>query len=117
MFLHVMPDRLMFADDGYVYFANRLKPTADATADIPNSANSSSLLRVAGCPADLGRAGGLAGADAALDNNDFIAFISFFFDADARADRGVAGGLPGSDGAFDNNDFIAFINEFFAGCN
>jgi putative intracellular protease/amidase len=111
-----MQNRVMFADDGYVYFASRMKAAADATADLPNSASSSSLLRVAGCPADIGQAGGLAGADGALDNNDFIAFIGFFFNADARADRGVAGGLPGADGQFDNNDFIAFINQFFAGC-
>jgi hypothetical protein len=51
-----------------------------------------------------------------LDNNDFIAFISYFFANDVRADFGVAGGLPGRDGAFDNNDFIAFIAAFFDGC-
>ncbi|MFT3686899.1 MAG: GC-type dockerin domain-anchored protein [Phycisphaerales bacterium] len=68
------------------------------------------------CPADLGRQGGVTGADGSLDNNDFIAFISFFFNADPHADMGRQGGLPGRDGQFDNNDFIAFINAFFAGC-
>ncbi|MFT3685603.1 MAG: GC-type dockerin domain-anchored protein [Phycisphaerales bacterium] len=116
LFIHVMVNRLMFADDGYVYFASRMKGSATATTDLPNSANSSSFLRVAGCPADMGRAGGLPGADSHLDNNDFIAFISLFFAHDARADRGVAGGLQGSDGQFDNNDFIAFISQFFGGC-
>jgi hypothetical protein len=70
-------------------------------------------------PADLGRAGGLPGFDRVLDNNDFIAFISFFFDSNPAADLGIQGGLPGADGQFDNNDFIAFINYFFtppAGC-
>ncbi|MFT3683987.1 MAG: GC-type dockerin domain-anchored protein [Phycisphaerales bacterium] len=71
-----------------------------------------------GCgAADVGRSGGLPGSDGQLDNNDFIAFISFFFALDVRADFGVAGGLPGRDGAFDNNDFIAFIGAFFEGCD
>ncbi|MFT3683877.1 MAG: GC-type dockerin domain-anchored protein [Phycisphaerales bacterium] len=70
-----------------------------------------------GCgPADLGAAGGVPGSDGQLNNNDFIAFISYFFAGDAHADLGVAGGLPGSDGHYDNNDFIAFISFFFAGC-
>ncbi|MFT3683648.1 MAG: GC-type dockerin domain-anchored protein [Phycisphaerales bacterium] len=68
------------------------------------------------CPADLGIQGGSPGQDSHLDNNDFIAFISLFFAADARADVGQQGGLPGHDGQFDNNDFIAFISHFFAGC-
>ncbi|MFT3683523.1 MAG: GC-type dockerin domain-anchored protein [Phycisphaerales bacterium] len=69
------------------------------------------------CPADLGAAGGVAGHDGMLDNNDFIAFINHFFNQNAAADVGVAGGGYGHDGAWDNNDFIAFINLFFNGCN
>jgi hypothetical protein len=68
------------------------------------------------CAPDLGVAGGAAGSDGQLDNNDFIAFITHFFNNDPRADLGVSGGLPGSDGQYDNNDFIAFINAFFSGC-
>ena len=68
------------------------------------------------CPADLGAAGGEPGQDGLLDNNDFIAFINYFFEQNPLADKGVAGGEPGSDGLFDNNDFIAFINYFFDGC-
>ena len=68
------------------------------------------------CLADLGAQGGLQGADGALDNNDFIAFIDLFFGHDARADRGSQGGLHEPDGAFDNNDFVVFIDEFFGGC-
>ena len=68
------------------------------------------------CPADLGVAGGQPGNDGMLDNNDFIAFINYFFNQDVHADKGVAGGLPGQDGQFDNNDFIAFITQFFNGC-
>jgi putative intracellular protease/amidase len=64
--------------------------------------------------ADVGVAGGGPGQDRFLDNNDFIAFINYFFALDAIADMGIAGGLPGSDGVWDNNDFIAFINYFFA---
>ncbi|MDP1662514.1 MAG: GC-type dockerin domain-anchored protein [Phycisphaerales bacterium] len=66
--------------------------------------------------ADIGVQGGVAGQDDFLDNNDFIAFIDFFFAADGRADFGRQGGLPGADGQFNNNDFIAFIDAFFAGC-
>ncbi|HZW07056.1 MAG TPA: GC-type dockerin domain-anchored protein [Phycisphaerales bacterium] len=68
------------------------------------------------CPADLGSAGGVAGGDGALDNNDFVVFIDFFFAGNAAADRGGQGGAAGPDGAFDNNDFVVFIDEFFGGC-
>ena len=68
------------------------------------------------CIADVGVAGGGAGHDGMLDNNDFIAFINYFFAQNPIADMGVAGGLPGSDNTWDNNDFIAFITAFFNGC-
>ena len=68
------------------------------------------------CPADLGTSGGEYGQDSALDNNDFISFITLFFAQSPLADVGAAGGLPSQDQAFDNNDFIAFINLFFDGC-
>ena len=68
------------------------------------------------CTADVGAAGGEPGQDGLLDNNDFIAFINYFFEQNPIADMGMAGGEPGSDTLFDNNDFIAFINFFFAGC-
>lgn len=65
---------------------------------------------------DFGSAGGALGGDGELDNNDFIVFVTLFFDQHWRADIGAAGGEAGSDGAFDNNDFIVFIDRFFAGC-
>jgi len=68
------------------------------------------------CGADFGSAGGVSVGDGLLDNNDFIAFITAFFNQDATADVGSAGGVIGSDGQFDNNDFIAFITMFFQGC-
>ncbi|MFT3684463.1 MAG: GC-type dockerin domain-anchored protein [Phycisphaerales bacterium] len=68
------------------------------------------------CAADLGSVGGVPGQDGQLNNNDFIAFINYFFNNDSHADLGTTGGLPGSDGQYNNNDFIAFINLFFAGC-
>ncbi|MBY0307850.1 MAG: hypothetical protein K2Q09_03830 [Phycisphaerales bacterium] len=71
----------------------------------------------ASCPADLGRAGGFAGGDGQLDNNDFIIFVNYFFTNNPIADVGRAGGVPGADLQFDNNDFIVFINGFFAGCS
>ena len=70
-------------------------------------------------PADLGGAGGVptpCGGDGVLDNNDFIVFITYFFEANMTADFGVAAGFPGQDGVLDNNDFVAFIDAFFAGC-
>ncbi|HYD02555.1 MAG TPA: immunoglobulin domain-containing protein, partial [Phycisphaerales bacterium] len=75
------------------------------------------VLAVASCcPADLGGQGGVPGADGVLDNNDFIVFIDYFFNQDARADVGAAGGVPGQDNAWDNNDFVVYIDSFFAGC-
>ena len=67
-------------------------------------------------PADIAGVGGVEGPDGALDNNDFVVFIDWFFLPDPRADRGSVGGVPGADGAFDNNDFVVFIDQFFAGC-
>jgi hypothetical protein len=66
--------------------------------------------------ADIGKQGGLRGADGHLDNNDFVVFIDLFFAHDARADFGAQGGIVGSDGLYDNNDFVVFIDEFFFGC-
>jgi hypothetical protein len=72
---------------------------------------------VAPCgPADIGRQGGLPGADAQLNNNDFVVFIDYFFASNPLADRGTTGGVPGVDGQFNNNDFIVFIDQFFNGC-
>jgi hypothetical protein len=90
---------------------------ASTSTTIGLNANLQAAGAPAGCgPADLGRQGGLPGSDGSLDNNDFIAFINYFFASDPLADQGIQGGLPGHDGHFDNNDFIAFINHFFAGC-
>ncbi|MFT3684860.1 MAG: GC-type dockerin domain-anchored protein [Phycisphaerales bacterium] len=69
------------------------------------------------CVADVGSQGGLSGPDGALDNNDFIAFISAYFNGDMMtADVGKTGGVDGPDNTLDNNDFIAYINSFFNGC-
>jgi hypothetical protein len=70
------------------------------------------------CMADMGSQGGLDGPDGALDNNDFIVFISAYFNGDMMlADVGQQGGLAGADNTLDNNDFIVYINSFFNGCN
>jgi hypothetical protein len=68
------------------------------------------------CPADIGTTGGLPGHDGALNNNDFIVFIDYFFAQNPLADRGSTGGVPGADGQWNNNDFVVFIDQFFAGC-
>jgi len=65
--------------------------------------------------ADMGSQGGQPGADGVLDNNDFIAFIDYFFNNDPRADVGAQGGVRGVDQKLDNNDFISFIDAFFQG--
>jgi hypothetical protein len=67
--------------------------------------------------ADVGVAGGVEGSDQRLDNNDFVVFVSWFFDQDRRADIASEGGAAGADGAFDSNDFVIFIQRFFAGCD
>jgi len=65
--------------------------------------------------ADLGRQGGVPGADGDLDNNDFIVFIDYFFQHNPAADMGRQGGVSPGDAAFDNNDFVVFIDRFFGG--
>jgi hypothetical protein len=76
----------------------------------------SAASAVHACKPDIGRQGGLLGADGLLDNNDFIVFIGLFFTMDPLADIGVQGGFEGSDGLWNNNDFIVYINQFFNGC-
>lgn len=74
-------------------------------------------LDVSLCLGDVGSEGGSPAADGFLDNNDFIVFISAFFDQNAAiADVGGEGAALGPDGVYDNNDFIVFIDAFFAGC-
>jgi serine protease len=68
------------------------------------------------CLADVGSQGGLPEPDNQLNNNDFAAFITLFFEQNAMADVGSQGGIIGSDSLFDNNDFAAFITLFFQGC-
>lgn len=65
---------------------------------------------------DVGVQGGEPGRDGLHNNNDFVAFINFFFNSDPIADLGSQGGVFGSDGQFNNNDFVVFIDQFFAGC-
>ena len=74
------------------------------------------LASIACGPADIGRQGGVAGADGVLDNNDFVVFIDYFFTNNPVADVGQQGGVRGADGVFDNNDFVVFIDLFFTGC-
>jgi hypothetical protein len=109
-----------------LYFMQFDTPFIAVHTDSPRTVGSTGTIHVnfnsnlpggGGCgPADLGSVGGVPGADGHLDNNGFIAFISYFFNSDSHADVGVSGGLSGHDGLYDNNDFIAFINHFFAGC-
>jgi hypothetical protein len=66
--------------------------------------------------ADIGQQGGVSGPDGALDNNDFVVFIDYFFAGSGAADYGAQGGVGAPDGSLDNNDFIVFIDRFFGGC-
>jgi hypothetical protein len=68
------------------------------------------------CEVDVGGQGGVTTPDGRLDNNDFAAFITLFFNNDTRVDVGSQGGVIGKDGMLDNNDFAAFITIFFSGC-
>ena len=65
---------------------------------------------------DIGTSGGIHGSDEALNNNDFISFIDYFFERNLIADFGSQAGTPGGDGLLDSNDFIVFIDAFFGGC-
>jgi hypothetical protein len=93
--------------------------TCVATNACTSVASDGARLIIGGCscgPADLGRQGGVPGADGVLDNNDFVVFIDLFFQGNPGADFGQQGGIAPGDGAFDNNDFVVFIDLFFAGC-
>ncbi|MFT3684536.1 MAG: GC-type dockerin domain-anchored protein [Phycisphaerales bacterium] len=68
------------------------------------------------CMADFGSPGGVSPGDGRLDNNDFIAFTTAFFQHDLAADVGTTAGMFGSDNVLDSNDFISFITLFFQGC-
>jgi hypothetical protein len=78
------------------------------------------MVRASGRPActgaDVGSAGGAAGPDGLLDNNDFIVFIQRFFEQNPAADYAGQGASLGPDGTFDNNDLIVFIDLFFTTC-
>lgn len=69
--------------------------------------------RLAVLTPDRASTGATPGSDGALTNDDFIVFISQFFEGDIRADIGSVGAEPLPDGQLDNNDFIVFIRLFF----
>jgi hypothetical protein len=90
---------------------------ADATGEQGASVAITGMTLPASCTADVGSTGGITGPDGVLDNNDFIAFIDAFFNADRfRADVGGQGGAATPDNTLDNNDFVVFIDSFFTGC-
>ncbi|HYD00450.1 MAG TPA: GC-type dockerin domain-anchored protein [Phycisphaerales bacterium] len=95
------------------YYWLRVAQNGNAPMDIAGAEAGSASP----CRADLGKQGGLAGFDNELDNNDFVVFINYFFNADQRADFASTGGVAPGDGALNNNDFIGFIDAFFAGCS
>ena len=66
--------------------------------------------------ADIASVGAEEGPDHALNHNDFIRFIDWFFRTDPRADFAGQATRPGPDGRFDNNDVVFFIDAFFTGC-
>jgi hypothetical protein len=116
------PDQTLAFDSGTLVVHNYIFPALELSAATEQLGCSRLTLTFSTtatplCRADIGSAGGQAGPDHALDNNDFIVFINLFFNTDPQADFGAAGGLPGPDGQFDNNDFIAFINAFFDGAS
>ncbi|HZW05990.1 MAG TPA: GC-type dockerin domain-anchored protein [Phycisphaerales bacterium] len=102
-----------FATSGPAF---NLPPGYTANSAQAGVVNNSFALPPTGCPGDLGTTGGLPGRDGVRDNNDFVAFIDYFFARNPLADMGATGGTPGPDGQFDNNDFIVFIDAFFTPC-
>jgi hypothetical protein len=115
LFLHLFNnDRFTYANDGYVYFAARLKdsPTSIAGA----GSNNASLIRVKACTPDIAGSGQTIGRDGQLTADDIIVFIGWFFASDGRADTAGSGQTRGADGQFTADDIIVFINDFFAGC-
>ncbi|HYD02150.1 MAG TPA: GC-type dockerin domain-anchored protein [Phycisphaerales bacterium] len=98
---------------------SRSRNQMDRTAPVPavwNLLNPDVAPETPDCPADVGRTGGVPGADGLLNNNDFVVFIDWFFTGNPAADRGTTGGTAGHDGLFNNNDFVVFIDQFFQGC-
>ncbi|HZW07551.1 MAG TPA: GC-type dockerin domain-anchored protein [Phycisphaerales bacterium] len=91
--------------------------SASAQSGTVTTTFATNITAPAACgPADMGGTGGVPGGDHALDNNDFVVFIDYFFGQNPLADVGRQGGVAPGEGLFDNNDFVVFIDYFFAGC-
>lgn len=105
MFVHLLQDRVTLDNDGYAYFATRLKPTAAATAGINNSINAS-LLRVNANLADVDNSGSAQVAD-------IFAFLNIWF-TEFGSVAPIQNADHDSDGAVAVADIFAFLNDWFA---
>jgi hypothetical protein len=118
----IKPNTIRYHNMFTFWFDSNLSPTelAMSPASKMGMANPGSFtedmsaeVRAPKHPCDVGGQGGIVGQDGMLDNNDFAAFITMFFDSNVGADIGGQGGELGADGAFDNNDFAVFVSLFF----
>lgn len=101
LYVHLIQSNDTFNNDGYYYFATRLKSSPTATAGAGGS-NNSSFLRVLACPADYNGSG-------VVNVQDIFDFLSGWFAGDVRAD------FDGSS-AIAVQDIFAFLSTWFTGC-
>lgn len=101
LYVHLIQDKDTLNNDGYYYFATRLKSSPTATAGAGGS-NNASFLRVLACPADYNGSG-------TVNVQDIFDFLGGWFAGDIRAD-------------FNGNSSIAvqdifdFLATWFSGC-
>ncbi len=101
LYVHLIQNNDTLNNDGYYYFATRLKSSPTATAGAGGS-NNSSFLRVLACPADYNGSG-------TVNVQDIFDFLSGWFAGDIRAD------FNGS-GVINVQDIFDFLAGWFSGC-
>ncbi|MCC6323062.1 MAG: hypothetical protein IT438_16690 [Phycisphaerales bacterium] len=103
LFLHLIQDRGAFNNDGYFYFASRLKSAATDTVPVGGSANTAgSLLRIFACPADFNGSG-------AVSVQDIFDYLAAYFGDSPAADIN-------NSGAVSVQDIFDYLALYFAGC-
>lgn len=101
LYVHLIQNNDVLNNDGYYYFATRLKSTPTATAGAGGS-NNSSLLRVLACPADYNGSG-------AVNVQDIFDFLTGWFAGNVRADFNRSG-------VVNVTDIFDFLAGWFTGC-
>jgi hypothetical protein len=101
LFVHLIQNNDTLNNDGYYYFATRLKSSPTATAGAGGS-NNSSLLRVLACPADYNGSG-------SVNVQDIFDFLAGWFSGNLRADFNRSGTV-------NVQDIFDFLAGWFTGC-